>query len=95
MTLTSYILYLTSCILHLYKSFKHTNPNTPNTLHIQVLEEIWFEGMPIGIHTIEALCSHVPNVHSIGIVGSKYITDADIRCLTGESKSKFEIEIYV
>ena len=46
-----------------------------------VLEELVIQGMPVGIHTVESICSNVPNLRSITIDNSSYITDPDVRCI--------------
>ena len=35
----------------------------------------------MGIHTGESLCSAVPSLKRLHIVGSKFIQDADVRCV--------------
>ena len=47
-----------------------------------VLSEIKLEDMNVGTLTIEALCSAVPNITSVSIIGSPILNDTDVRCLT-------------
>ena len=47
-----------------------------------LLTDLCLEGMDAGIHTIEAVCSHTPNITKFSLIGSSYITDPDVRCLT-------------
>ena len=47
-----------------------------------LLEDLHVEGIEVGVHTIEALCSNVPNMKRVAIINSKAILDADIRCMT-------------
>ena len=47
-----------------------------------VLEDLAVEGMELGVHTIESVCSNVPNLIKFSLTGSDFITDPDVRCLT-------------
>jgi hypothetical protein len=47
-----------------------------------VLEELRLHGLEVGIHTVEALCSAVPNLKQLHLVGTKFLQDADVRCLS-------------
>ena len=39
------------------------------------------EEMEVGIHTVEAMASAVPNLRKLHIVETKFLQDADVRCI--------------
>jgi len=47
-----------------------------------VLEELVLTNMPFGIHTVESICSNVPNLKSLTMEGTSLLCDADVRCLS-------------
>jgi len=46
------------------------------------LEELVLVNMPFGIHTVESICSNVPNLKSLTMEGTSLLCDADVRCLS-------------
>jgi len=47
-----------------------------------LLEELRVENMKFGTSAVEALCSNVPNVVRLSVIGSAIMRDEDFRCVT-------------
>lgn len=47
-----------------------------------VLTELHLSNINIGSKTIESICSNLPNIIRLSIIGSDRLSDADIRCLS-------------
>ena len=46
------------------------------------LEELFLSNMPFATLTVEAICSNIPNISRLSLVGSSRIDDRDLRCLS-------------
>ena len=46
-----------------------------------LLTDLCIEGMDVGTHVIEAICSNIPNITKLAVIGSKMLADMEIRCV--------------
>ena len=55
--------------LHLVDLNTFEDENIAELIHGALLmEELYIEGIPVGVHTIEAICSNIPNLKSLTII---------------------------
>lgn len=46
-----------------------------------LLTDLYIEGMDLGTHAVEAICSNIPNITKLVIIGSKILGDMELRCV--------------
>jgi hypothetical protein len=57
------------------------------------LQEIWISDMEFGVQTIEAICSNVPNVKRLALIGSASLDDQSMRCLAVVCRNLEELTV--
>jgi hypothetical protein len=81
-------------VLHLSGICGFTDEHIAELLEQALLiEELWLSDMDFGTTTIESICSNIPNVARLSLIGSSALADIDMRCLATICRNMYELTV--